>query len=200
MKTIIITGASRGIGLATAKKFLAEGWQVIGTYLKNKIPLNAPNLISLQMDQSFSESIGGLVKKIKEMDLKIDVLVNNAAVLLDDQEEDVDMEKLRKTLEINLFGVTDLTEQLWPLVNQGGQIINIDSSMGSLQLPVDDKSASAYRISKAALNMYTKTLALRTKENGLIVSSLDPGWVKTDMGNKGATETRGPDRQPEAVA
>lgn len=200
MKTIIITGASRGIGLATAKRFLSGGWKVVGTYLNNKIPIDSPGLISIQMDQSSPESIAGFVKKIKEADLKIDALVNNAAIILDDQDENIEMEKLRKTFEVDLFGVINLTEQLWPLMNRGGHVVNMDSLYGAFSFSVDDESSSAYRMAKAGLNMYTRILAFRTSEQGIIISSLDPGWVKTDMGTKAAKETEGPDREPEEAA
>lgn len=200
MKTIIITGASRGIGLATAKKFLDESWKVVGTYFNNKIPIDSSDLISMKMDQSSSESIADFVKKIKEMDLKIDILVNNAGIILDDQDKNIEMEKLRRTFEVDLFGVVDITEQIWPLLSQGGHIVNMDSLYGAFSFNIDDENASAYRMAKAALNMYTRTLAFRTKEKNLIVSSLDPGWVKTDMGAKAATETESPDREPVEVA
>lgn len=72
MKLVIITGASRGIGLATAKKFLAEGWQVIGTYLNTSIPINHENLSVIRFDQGNPESIIGVVAQIKKVGAGID--------------------------------------------------------------------------------------------------------------------------------
>ena len=111
-----------------------------------------------------------------------------------------DIEKIRKTFEVDLFGVIDVTERLVPLMTAGGHIVNVDSAYGAFSFPIDDESSSGYRMAKAALNMYTRTLAFRLRDSGIVVSSYDPGWVKTDMGNAGATETEGPDREPNEAA
>lgn len=200
MKTIVITGASRGIGLATATRFLKEGWRVIGTYNKTPIPIKNADCISVQLDQGDTASIKRAAEEIKKITQQIDVLVNNAAITLDWVEPQIDIEKIRKTFEVNLFGVIDLTEQLLTKIPAFSHIVNIDSSYGAFSLPIDDESSTGYRLSKAALNMYTRTLAFRLKGKGIIVSSLDPGWVKTDMGNLGLSENEGPDREPEEVA
>lgn len=200
MKTIVITGASRGIGLATATRFLEEGWRVIGTYNKTPIPIKNANYVSIQLDQGDTASIKRAAEEIKKITQQIDVLVNNAAITLDWVEPQVDLEKIRKTFEVNLFGVIDLTEQLLTKISASSHIVNIDSSYGAFSLPIDYESSTGYRLSKAALNMYTRTLAFRLKDKGVIVSSLDPGWVKTDMGNLGLSENEGPDREPEEVA
>ncbi|MBX4181309.1 SDR family NAD(P)-dependent oxidoreductase [Candidatus Parcubacteria bacterium] len=194
MKTVVVTGASRGIGLATANKFLSEGWRVIGTYLNSSIPLEHENLTTFQYDQGDAESIERLAGEINNLD----ILVNNAGVLLDEDDTEVIPDKLRKTLEINLIGVTDLTERLIGKISPGGQIINISSSAGSLNLPNNHDHFPgyypSYKISKTALNMYTKTLAGRLVGKNITVSSLHPGWVKTQMGGDEAT------RSPEEVA
>lgn len=200
MKTIIITGASRGIGLATAKKFLAEGWRVIGTYLNTPIPITHQNLVTIKFDQGDPNSIISAAEKIKAATSQVDALINNAGILLDAHDLIPDLEKIRKTSEVNLFGIIDLTERLVLLMLSGSHIVNIDSTYGSFSLPIDDTSSTGYRLAKAALNMYTRTLAFRLKDKGIIVSSLDPGWVKTDMGMKVATETEKPDREPEQPA
>ncbi len=200
MKTIIITGASRGIGLATTKKFIAENWKVIGTYLKNPISIKSPNLVSIQFDQSSPESIEQAVNKIKKMDVNIDALINNAGIILDAHEDVADIQKIQKTFDVNIFGLINLTEKLLPIMAKGGHIVNLDSNYGSFSFPIDDESSTGYRLTKAALNMYTRTLAFRLKDKEMIVSSLDPGWVKTDMGNDVASETERPDREPEQPA
>jgi len=200
MKTAIVTGASRGIGLATATKFLEEGWRVIGTYNKTRIPIENANCIGVQLDQGDTPSIKRAVEEIKQKAYQIDVLINNAGITLDWVEPQIDLDKIRKTFEVNLFGVINLTEQLLPKMPTSSHIVNIDSSYGAFSLPIDDESSTGYRLSKAALNMYTRTLAFRLKEKGIIVSSLDPGWVKTDMGNLGLSDKERPDREPEEVA
>ncbi|MFH1178537.1 MAG: SDR family NAD(P)-dependent oxidoreductase [bacterium] len=201
MKTVVITGASKGIGLATAKKFLSEGWRVIGTYLDAPILIQDKNLIAIQYDQSNPESIAKVSEKIKEIASKLDALINNAGILIDAEDETANPVKVRKTLEVNVIGVVDLTERLLPLFEKDSHIVNLNSGHGVISKPVlDDATASGYRISKAALNMYTRHLAFRVESRGIIVSALAPGWVNTDMGNIIATETEKPDREPEEAA
>lgn len=200
MKTAVITGAGRGIGRATAKKFLDEGWMVIGTFHKNPIPFADPRIVAVELDLSSPGSIDGAVRKIRERGGKIDVLVNNAGVIFDSGDVVADADKVRKTLDVNVVGTIDLTEKLLPLLAEGGRVVNIDSAYGSFSMPIDDETSTGYRISKAALNMYTRTLAFRLKKREIAVSSLDPGWVNTDMGNAVASETEKPDREPEQAA
>ncbi|MFA5987429.1 MAG: SDR family NAD(P)-dependent oxidoreductase, partial [Candidatus Paceibacterota bacterium] len=173
MKTAIITGASRGIGFATTQKFLNEGWQVIGTYLNNTIPVQNKNLISIKYDQSDPKSIAQVVDQIKNLKIKIDALVNNAGILLEADDNVADPVKVRKTLEVNVVGVVDFTERLLPILESGSHIVNINSGYGAVSKPhLDDASAAGYRMSKAALNMYTRHLAFRVESKGIIVSSL----------------------------
>jgi NAD(P)-dependent dehydrogenase (short-subunit alcohol dehydrogenase family) len=200
MKTIVITGASRGIGLATAKKFLDEGWRVIGTHLHTPLSIVHPHFTSLRFDQSSPENIIGFISEIKNIVPHIDVLVNNAAVLLDADNEGVDMDSTRRAFETDLFGVIDVTERLLPFMSAGGHIINISSQYGSFSFPVDDATSMSYRMAKAALNMYTRTLSFRVVQKKIIVSSLDPGWVETDMGLSVADSLSRPDRKPKEPA
>lgn len=200
MKTIVITGASRGIGLATAQKFLTEGWRVIGTYLNTSIPIADPNLVSVHYDQADPASIAKAAEEIEKAVPQIDALVNNAGIILDAMDESADMQKIRETLEVDLIGVIDLTERMMPLMAPGGHVVNMDSLYGRFSYPIDDGTSIGYRLAKAALNMYTRILAFRVKDKGVVVSSLDPGWVKTDMGALAATETEKPDREPSEPA
>ncbi len=200
MKTVVITGVSRGIGLAISKKFLAEGWRVIGTYSKTPIPISSPDLISIKMDQGSRESIENATEEIKKSTSNIDALINNAGIILDAVDSSIDIEKIKQTFEVDLFGVVDVTEKLLPLMSVGSHIVNIDSQYGSFSFPIDDTTSTGYRLAKAALNMYTRILAFRLKSKKIVVSSLDPGWVKTDMGIQAATELEKPDREPEEPA
>lgn len=194
MKTALITGIGRGIGKALVEKFLAEGYEVLGTTQTGDTSYSPHNLTIFKLDLTSSESIKDLAEKISASGKKIDILINNAGVLVDDEETAVIIQKLRDTIEVNLIGLIALTEKTIPFMNENGHIINISSQAGSLS-DVENFTHShaplrypSYKISKAALNMYTRTLATRLKhENqGIIVSSVHPGWVKTEMGGDGA--------------
>ena len=186
-KVVFITGASRGIGKALAEKFLKEDYLVIGTSTTGKSVIKHQNVTFLKLDLSSSKSIENCLQKVISLGKKIDILINNAGVVyekLNGPIEDIDIAMLRKTLEINLIGTIDFTQHITSLINQGGQIINISSREGSLS-QVKMYNDATYRISKAGLNMFTRLLALRWKEK-IIVSSVHPGWVKTDMGGPNA--------------
>lgn len=201
MKTVVITGISKGIGSATAKKFLAEGWRVIGTYLNTHPPIHHEQLIALQYDQGNPISIAKTVELINANASHVDALVNNAGVLLDPDDTWADPAKVRSTLEINVVGLIDLTEHLLPLLGKDSHIVNLNSGYGVISHPeFDDAASAAYRISKAALNMYTRHLAFRLESQGIIVSAIAPGWVQTDMGYSLATDTEKPSRTPDQAA
>lgn len=198
MKTIIVTGASRGIGNGIAKKFLKEGWFVIGTSTTGTTAIDSENFASIQLDFYKPQSIEDASEKIKALGRSIDVLVNNAGVLHEKGNPlKIQMESLRSTLEANVFGTIDFTEHIIPLMASDGHIINMSSRMGAFSTTRvgvrSPGSYPSYRIAKAALNMYTHSLAGRFENEGIKVSSIDPGWVKTDMGGPLA------DRTPEDV-
>lgn len=197
MKTVVITGTSRGIGLALAKKFLDERYKVIGTSTSGKDTVKNPNFKVVKLDLNSPSSIARATSKIAKIAPKIDILINNAGVNPQDFDAtEMDTSLLRIALETNLIGPIDFTERLLQYIATKGQIINTSSIMGSLAKSskeelIDDP---CYRISKTAINMYTVTLASRLKKKGITVSSLHPGWVKTDMGGMNAP------RKPEEAA
>lgn len=194
MKIVLITGISRGIGRALAEKYLNEGWKVIGTATSGDLDLEHKNLSFYLLDLTSSESIKSCADAIARSDAKIDILHNNAGTLEDDSETHITIEKLRKTLEVNVIGTIDFTERIIPAMSTDGHIVNTSSAAGSLGDMEHIENSHhpyqypAYKISKAALNMYTRTLANRLKHegSGIIVSSVHPGWVRTDMGGNEA--------------
>ncbi|MFZ3020174.1 MAG: SDR family NAD(P)-dependent oxidoreductase [Minisyncoccia bacterium] len=190
MKTVLITGASRGIGKALAERFLENGDFVIGTSTTGKADWNHENFTVFQLDLFNSESIKKCVDQVSSLGKKIDVLINNAGMVVEEEAESpiVNIVFLRKTLEANLIGTIDTTEQVITHMNSGGHIVNISSRAGSLGSKEYTLNYPAYRISKAGLNMFTRILAVRL-EGEMIVSSVHPGWVKTDMGGDEAEVT-----------
>lgn len=190
MKTVLITGVSRGIGKALTEKFLKEGHFVIGASTDGNCDIKNDNLKILKLDLSSPESISKCVNEIKSLNKKIDISINNAGVAFDTDLYTVNIEKLRKTLEVNLIGTIDFTERIIPMLSDNAHILNASSSAGSLTRTkeLDDDQFPAYRISKTALNMYTRTLAIHLKDK-ITVSSFHPGWVKTDMGGSDAPMT-----------
>jgi NAD(P)-dependent dehydrogenase (short-subunit alcohol dehydrogenase family) len=177
---MFISGINKGLGRALAKRFLVAGDFVIGTSITGITDYSHENLVVFTLDFYKQETISGCIQNVKRLNKNIDILINNAGVLKDEDETSVTIDKLRATLEVNLFGHIQITEALISLINSGGHIINISSSAGSLEQTTHTKYPS-YKISKAALNMYTRTLAIRLAEN-ITVSSVHPGWIKTDMG------------------
>lgn len=200
MKIAVITGASRGIGLATAQKFLNEGWQVLGTSTSGASGIDHPNFSAYKLDLMSPESIQEFAWQLTTGMHKIDVLVNNAGIAPDGGSEGIHVDKIRDTFEVNVFGLLDLTDRLLGMINPGGHIINITSRYGSQAMPIDDNTSLGYRMSKVSLNMATRFLADYLSDRQIRVSCLHPGWVQTDMGFAYAGEGSSPDRTPDEPA
>ncbi|MDI9309715.1 MAG: SDR family NAD(P)-dependent oxidoreductase [Limnohabitans sp.] len=183
MKKVVITGANRGIGLALVTKFLNEGFAVIGTSRsKDAFTISHPDLRIIALDLTSQLSIENAVNDIKSIFGTIDLLVNNAGVGLDLDSEIPEDELIRATFETNVFGLINFTEAVKDLLKEGGTVFNISSVMGMLNREKLVPNATAYRMSKSAVNMYTKTLSARLMDKNIKVVSIHPGWVKTDMG------------------
>ena len=179
-KTVLITGASKGIGFMLAKKFLKYGFHVIGTSTSGKIAgLEDKNFQVLQLDLANFESIESLKKIIDENESAIDILINNAGIGPDLHTIIPEKISFKKTFEVNVTGTTFLTESLIENLNKDGKIINITSKMGSIEL-CERIDSAAYRMSKTALNMYTKVLSNRLADKIKVVA-IHPGWVKTTI-------------------
>lgn len=198
MNTVLITGTSRGIGRALVDVFLEKGWHVLATTKDGETPCVHQNLTTYKLDLSSSQSIRSCAGSLAKHKGQIDILINNAGALFDEDETRLLVEKLRQTLEVNLIGTIDFTEHVITLLSSQAHIVNVSSSAGSLVDMDDDEHTShfpyhypAYKISKTALNMYTRTLGRRLNHEGtgIVVSSVHPGWVRTDMGGEEAPIT-----------
>jgi len=194
MQSVLITGISRGIGRSLAEVFLNNGYKVVGTTLTGDADFSHEHLTVLELDLAKPESIAACVARVESLQVTFDIVINNAGVLLDEDEVVLVPELLRATLEVNLIGTADFAERVLPRISPKGHLIFISSTAGSLEyeghlISHFPKHYPAYKISKTALNMYMRTLALRLKGSGPVVSSVHPGWVKTAMGGAEADLT-----------
>lgn len=179
-KTVLITGTSRGIGLALAKKFLDNGYKVIGTCRTGITDdIKHPGYEVLQLDLSDLDNIRDFEKKIAGREISVDILINNAGIGPDLDFDFPEERTFKQTFEVNVIGTTFFTELICKHINENGKIINISSKMGSIGL-CELTDSLAYRMSKTALNMYTKILTNRFigKQS---VASVHPGWVRTTI-------------------
>jgi len=195
-KTIVVTGANRGIGYEIARQLLARGSQVILTARKSEAAQAAAEGLEKDglkptaqvLDVTRHESVEALSQFIQAKFGKLDVLINNAGILLDQDTEvmQVDLGTVRTTLETNTLAPLHLAQRLTPLLraSASGRIINVSSGMGALTGMGSDHAA--YRLSKAALNALTLMLAATLQADGIAVNAACPGWVRTDMGGPNA--------------
>lgn len=188
IKKVLVTGASNGIGFELTKKLLAEGAEVIAVTRSGKVgDYTHPNLTVYQGDISNADSINNVAQQIENAGIKLDVLVNNAGVGLDLGDEVLTAELLNATFATNTTGTVLFTEALLNSLNDGGQIVFLSTAMALLRNAAPN--APAYRMSKAALNMYAVMLSQRLAERNIRVTPLHPGWVQTRMGGDTAPVT-----------
>nr|WP_315196639.1 SDR family NAD(P)-dependent oxidoreductase [uncultured Flavobacterium sp.] len=188
-KTVLITGASKGIGFALANKFLENGFKVIGTSRSGEIGgIENDNFEILQLDLSELKNIELLVNDLILKRTKIDILINNAGIGPDLDFTEPEAITFKQTFDVNVTGTTFLTESLIENMNEEGKIINISSKMGSIEL-CERMDSVAYRMSKTALNMYTKIISNRLSGK-IKVASIHPGWVRTTIAKNNITMGR----------
>ncbi len=195
-KTILVTGANKGIGYEIARQLAEKGARVfVGARDAGRGRKAADELKAefLQLDTSDAASIDRAVETLSSQVETLDGLINNAAIN-DDRDGksvlDTDLGRLRQTLETNTFGPLYLTQKLAPLLAKaadGGRVVNLSSGLG--QLSEMEDSYPAYSISKTALNAVTRQLASALKKQKVAVNTVCPGWVKTDMGGDAAPRT-----------
>lgn len=177
---VLITGATRGIGLALVQQFLKNGFAVTGAARSAEYSdLQHSDLKLIQLDLSKAESIERAVQDLRATGTHFDILINNAGVGPDLDSSAPDINSYELTFAVNTQGTVFFTEAMLPLMKKGAKIINISSKMGSVGL-CTGTDATAYRMSKAALNMYTRTLAGRLYGKQ-IVAAVHPGWVRTTL-------------------
>jgi NAD(P)-dependent dehydrogenase (short-subunit alcohol dehydrogenase family) len=200
-KIILITGAAKGIGFEAAQQLAGRGHTVLaaarnverGEAAVQKMPGDAR---FLHLDVTSADSISGAVEEVTDSMGKLDVLVNNAAILLDHHTKpaDVTPETVEQTLATNVTAVHAMIRAFLPLLKKsehGASITNLSSGAGQLTRMFNQVWAPAYQISKAGLNAVTRIWATELQEDGIPVNSVCPGWCRTEMG--GANADRSPD-------
>ena len=178
MKTVLITGASRGIGLATATLLAQQGYQVFGT---SRQPQSSTfnGFTLLQLDVRDEASVQRCVQTVIAQTGHIDVLINNAGHSLNGAVEEASAEDVRQLFETNFFGVIRMTNAVLPHMRQAssGHIINISSLAGIIGVPY----LGIYAASKHALEGYSTSLRYELRSFGIHVSLVQPGDIQTDI-------------------
>lgn len=187
MKHVVITGANRGIGLELARHYQAENWRVTGACRETSPELErfATQVID-GIDVTSEESVKRLVGALQGQ--TIDLLINNAGLMLDETLGSIDFDSLRLQMEINAFAPIRISEALLPNLQAGSKIVNMTSRMGSIA-DNDSGGRYGYRASKAAFNALGRSLAIDLKGRGIAVAQFHPGFVKTRMVNFGGIIT-----------
>ncbi|MCR8631321.1 MULTISPECIES: SDR family oxidoreductase [Paenibacillus] len=197
-KIALITGGNKGIGLETARQLGARGFAVVlgarnrtkGEEAASALRKEGIEAYSTQLDVTHSGTIARAVRQIEEQFTKLDVLVNNAGVFLDNAPpSQLDSSLLRQTFETNFFGMFAVTQGMLPLLrkSEAGRIVNMSSGLGSLTQNCDPEYEFAkfkiigYNSSKTAVNALTIQFAYELKDTAIKINAADPGYTATDM-------------------
>ena len=195
----LVTGANKGIGLEIARQLAEAGVTVIigsrdagrGQAAVAELAGQGLEATSVQLDVTDETSIAAAATTIGARDGRLDILVNNAGIFdfADAAPGSASIPAVRKVLETNFIGALAVTQGMLPLLRKSaaGRIVNLSSSLGSLSVNADPSSPYfaqryiGYNASKAALNMLTIQLTEELRDTGIVVNSVSPGFVKTDL-------------------
>ncbi len=196
----LVTGANRGIGLEVCRQLAQQGYTVLlgardlakGKDAAESLKNEDLDVRAIEVDVADIGSIERAVRQVDDEFGRLDVLVNNAAILYDTFQSavDADLDVVKEALETNTFGPWRMVQAFLPLLRKGThqRIVNVSSEGGSLASM--GGGTPAYSTSKAALNALTRMLAAELKPDGILVNSICPGWVATEMGGSGGRPVR----------
>jgi NAD(P)-dependent dehydrogenase (short-subunit alcohol dehydrogenase family) len=195
-RVAVVTGGNRGLGFETCRQLSRLGYRVLltsrdvakGRAAAETLRRAGGDVAHRKLDVTRPENIERFAADIEREFGRADVLVNNAAIYVDRGRGvlGLSIDVLQRTLATNLHGPVLLCQALVPLMRRRryGRIVNVSSGAGQLSTMSDD--TPAYNISKAALNALTRMVAEATEGTNILVNSVCPGWVRTDMGGRRA--------------
>ncbi|HJC25810.1 MAG TPA: SDR family oxidoreductase [Candidatus Eisenbergiella merdavium] len=194
-KTVLIAGASRGLGLCFVRKYLADGWRVLAG-VRNEGTLEPlmreypDSLHALRMDVGDTASIRKAAEQAAYITDRLDLIINNAGIHARssfEALEKTDLDECGPVYEVNAVGPLRVAKAFLPMLRRNGRglIVNISSESGSIGDARREKEFD-YCMSKAALNMATKLLDNYLSDSGIRVIAVHPGWMRTDMGGQNA--------------
>jgi NAD(P)-dependent dehydrogenase (short-subunit alcohol dehydrogenase family) len=198
----VVTGANRGIGFEICRQLATRGYRVIlaarsadkGQAATAALVQEGLDVHFLPLDVADGGSIQAFAKALADQPGSLAILVNNAGILVDAQRQETSVlaaktETVLETFGTNVLGPLQLIQALLPQMQaQGfGRIVNVSSGMGQLQ----DMGGgyAAYRLSKVSLNALTRIVAAELQGQDILINSMCPGWVRTDMGGAGASRS-----------
>ncbi|MHB9864319.1 SDR family oxidoreductase [Streptomyces sp. YIM S03343] len=202
-RVAVVTGANRGIGLEVVRQLAERGFTVVltarnvrgGRAAAERLVASGLDVVPAELDVDDDESVAAFARRLatatatatESQPGRCDVLVNNAAIHYDTWQRpaSADLAVVHEALETNLFGAWRTTQALLPLLRRAAhpRVVNVSSGAGALTGM--GAGTPAYAVSKAALNALTLMLAADLRGHGILVNSVCPGWVATDMGGPG---------------
>ena len=186
-KVALVTGGSRGIGAAIAKRLAADGASVALTYAKDasaasavvkEIERNGGKAIAIQADATDVEAVEAAVERTFATFGRLDVLVNNAGTAIPKPFEDTTLEEMDRVIDINIRGVFAMTKVALKHLSDGGRIIMIGSAVGERAIA---PGLVPYAATKAAVRMFTQALSRELGGRGITVNNVQPGPIDTDL-------------------
>ena len=186
-KVALVTGGSRGIGAAIAKRLAADGASVAITYAKDAgaasavvkaIELDGGKAIAIQADAADAEAVKAAVEKTVATFGRLDVLVNNAGTAIPKTFEETTLEEMDRVIDINIRGVMVATQAALKHMKNGGRIIMIGSCVGERMMT---PGLVAYSATKGAVKMFTQGLSREVGGRGITVNNVQPGPIDTDL-------------------